>query len=1144
MCAFHLYSSTNLEELARIFHKEVYSNRKGISLEPEIVINQTRCVSDWMRLELTKMGNGLAMNLEMLLPAEFTHRALNILYPQSKENPRQLLNSSDLRWEIFRHFLKEGHRYRQELYSFLPQLTQGQEHPAESEELIRCWQLSGKCADLLDRYQLVWPQLIQQWRELSNDDVEALTPPQMRWMARLYRQCLLGTGKESYERLMQQFIHTPHKATLPWRRFSIFGAGAMHESWMRFFMALGENCDCQVYFFHLVPCDEFWGDAKDRRRRSDEEESGLFINPVLENNCRQGQALYNFLIDQGYAGGNDAPELTSLPDGASRLHTLQYDIRNRINRTAGNEEMDAAPQAFDRQDTSVMVHCCHNNRRQLEVLRDQLMHALASDPTLHPSDIMIMSPDISSFVPYIPELFDCPPFQDKYTIRDRTPLSSSPLLAIWMKLLHCFTGKFKGEDILQILENPVVAARFRLSHNDLKRLREWVKNSGIRWGADAEHHQQHRGMAFPEFSWEYGLKRLMTGFCRSTAEDTLDDDGIAGYDYSTEDWEALAKLSSFIHTMLDLRQKFIQPHTVEEWQPILLQSAEKLLFVKNSEIYTPEEVEAIRRCIDSLARHGQQSQIDQPVPLRLLALMLEETLSAPPSRQNFLGDKMLFCSMQPMRSIPRRIIAILGMDENSFSRQQEKLSFDLRFLKLDGELSRQYGKPLDCWTPMDEYRFMFLEALMAAQDKLWFFYNGVEASKNSEQQPAIPLGELVEYLRTADANGEFQVLQHSMHPSNPQYFQIEQQKNPAFVSYNQEAYDICKIVQSPSKSPKEQEEQSEGIAYQYDLNDLEQPPTQKVSLKELQDFFAEPCRGYLKSACSLDYPEYDDDEEVADLEITEKLQPLENYSVYAALEGWIKNHNGQDMNWEEFQRLLQAKCMLAPPPEGDNQIEMLQEFYNSLEKNVDDHDFSWNELIANATPTPFEARVYCDNTEYTINATLQYGKINDTAYVLLPFYSSMKWKHLVKIAITNSFISECFSDEEKPRLFAFTLESKQLKPAKDYLNACASLVDVITRYYQGLQEAMPLFSKPAFKYADYLCKGTEITEKQEDAIVNEYRSSDYAVKEKRAGGTCKDPAILRCGFDEYALRSQDGIDGDYWEPFKKLVEEICGYLVE
>ena len=56
-------------------------------------------------------------------------------------------------------------------------------------------------------------------------------------------------------------------------------------------------------------------------------------------------------------------------------------------------------------DRTVQIHACHGRARQVEVLRDAVLHLLEDDPTLEPRDVIVMCPDIETFAPLIQATF-------------------------------------------------------------------------------------------------------------------------------------------------------------------------------------------------------------------------------------------------------------------------------------------------------------------------------------------------------------------------------------------------------------------------------------------------------------------------------------------------------------------------------------------------------------------------------------------------------------------------------------------------------------------------------------------------------------------------------------------------------------------
>ena len=113
--------------------------------------------------------------------------------------------------------------------------------------------------------------------------------------------------------------------------------------------------------------------------------------------------------------------------------------------------------------------------------------------------------------------------------------------------------------------------------------------------------------------------------------------------------------------------------------------------------------------------------------------------------------------MTPLRSIPSKIIAVLGMDAGAFPRRDTGLSFDLMALKLlPGDRSGAR-----------EDRYLFLEALMSARRSFWCFYNGRSrrTGKNLESSPV--LGELMDYLEQRFGITE---IRHCLHSFDYRYF--------------------------------------------------------------------------------------------------------------------------------------------------------------------------------------------------------------------------------------------------------------------------------------------------------------------------------------------------------------------------------------
>ena len=151
---------------------------------------------------------------------------------------------------------------------------------------------------------------------------------------------------------------------------------------------------------------------------------------------------------------------------------------------------------LDPEDDSIRVHSCHGRGRQVEVLRDAILHLLEDDPTLEPRDIIVMCPDIENFAPLIQATFGGHDRHDERTdtsrslevrLADRSLRQTNPVMGVLAEVLELATARITATEVLDLAGREPVRRRFRFSDEDLFRLEEWVDGAFVRWGFDAEH---------------------------------------------------------------------------------------------------------------------------------------------------------------------------------------------------------------------------------------------------------------------------------------------------------------------------------------------------------------------------------------------------------------------------------------------------------------------------------------------------------------------------------------------------------------------------------------------------------------------------------------------------------------------------------
>ena len=109
-----------------------------------------------------------------------------------------------------------------------------------------------------------------------------------------------------------------------------------------------------------------------------------------------------------------------------------------------------------------------------------------------------------------------------------------------------------------------------------------------------------------------------------------------------------------------------------------------------------------------------------------------------------------------MRSVPHRVVCLLGLDDGVFPRKGPRDGDDLM-------LDDPHVGERDART---EDRQLLLDALMAATDKLIVTYTGNDERTNLERPPAVPVGELLDVIGTR----EHVVVRHPLQPFDPRNF--------------------------------------------------------------------------------------------------------------------------------------------------------------------------------------------------------------------------------------------------------------------------------------------------------------------------------------------------------------------------------------
>jgi exodeoxyribonuclease V gamma subunit len=688
-------------------------------------------------------------------------------------------------------------------------LQQGSEVPTG-----RRYVLARRVAALLHRYEVSRPELLRDW---AAGRVEV--PDDLRWQPLLWQQLRdrLGPGPaELLDDARAGLVADPAAVDLP-ARISVYGASRVDASRLQVLAALAEHRDVHLWVHHASPV--LWdaiaaaGAPADLRRRRT---ASPARTPLLASLSRDVQELQRRLAvaAPGHAVVHHAP--------AARPSTLLGVLQSSLH----DDALPAPPHVLDPADRSVQVHSCHGRARQVEVLRDVVLGLLADDPTLQPRDVVVMCPDVESFAPLVTAAFGAEPAAGlRVRLADRSPRQVNPVLGAVGTVLDLVAGRVTASEVLSLAGAPPVRRRFRLDDDDLEQVHAWVVGSRAHWGLDGSHRAGWRMGHVSEGTWRAAVDRVLAGVALGGSDRAVGGafplDGIDSGDVDLAG--RFAELVDRIdHAVTELGREM----PVDRWLDAVELVTTSLVDVPADDawqvVQLREELAAIRR---------QAAASSSPLTLADVRAMLEARLAGRPTRASFRTGGITVCTLVPMRSVPHRVVCLLGMDDDAFPRRSRPDGDDL--LARDPHLGER--------DPRSEDRQLFLDALTAAQEHLVVVYRGAHERTGAPLPAAVPVGEL---LDAVDAVAQLPdgakpstrvVVRHPLQPTDPRNFAPGALGRPAPSSFDRPALAGARATLGPRVEPVAVVPEALPPA----------PADADVALADLRSFLVNPVRGFL-----------------------------------------------------------------------------------------------------------------------------------------------------------------------------------------------------------------------------------------------------------------------------------------------------------
>ncbi|MBW2510317.1 MAG: exodeoxyribonuclease V subunit gamma, partial [Deltaproteobacteria bacterium] len=612
----------------------------------------------------------------------------------------------------------------------------------------RVLRFSTAVASVFDEYVMYRPDLLRRWAEGEEQN----------WQAELWRRVVGRLGPRDLASRIEDGIVALRSAkaesTIGFERLHLFSVETLPPLFLRFFEQLAEVVPTLVY--SLEPSNQYLGDVPSRAERAaadaEELDGHVFLTDVGRLS-RDFQALLMAADDRA----SDRGDLFIAPGRSTLLHSVQSDIL----------EFKSPPQPSERQlvaadDSSISIHACTGPMREAQVLHDLLRGVLEEDPRILPEDIVVMTPDLDTYAPVFRAVFgereqDRIPFE----VHDRKTRADAAFYDDFLGVLELLDSRFSVLDLVRLMDAGSLRESFRFNQDERARLTDLLSAAGVRWGIDASHRAE---LGFPRealHTWQAGLERLFLGFATMPYSVDVFHGVLPRGAPSLQDAELVARLSRLCDTLFGFQRATRRPLGLDTWANELARLCSQL-FAEDDEI--SPAVRDLRDALGGLRTLAGAGGYSGAVSLQAVRRELSALLTRETPAMGFLRRGVTLTDLVPLRSVPFKVVCLVGMDEDAFPRSDDRPSFDR---------TRDEHRPGDR-NKRDDDRHSFLQALLCARERLIITYSASPTGRRTTPNPSPVVWELREvvrgYYRMEGERALLAPVEHPLHAFDSAYF--------------------------------------------------------------------------------------------------------------------------------------------------------------------------------------------------------------------------------------------------------------------------------------------------------------------------------------------------------------------------------------
>jgi len=667
------------------------------------------------------------------------------------------------------------------------------------------WTATGRIARHFAGYARHLPQMLAAWADGSDVGPDGEPLGDHAWQAVLYRSLVAHTGTDplTVRAALLQRLADGAAEGVP-HRIAVVTPQRIDPASLQVYEALSAHHQVDLLLLTHSPVRH---------------DAGHPLNATLGGLASQDAALLPGAAAPLAVPGPQRPD--------TLLGWLQSDLFD-----------DRAPvrRLLEPADDSVRIHLSHGPSRQVEVLREVLADLFASDPSLEPRHVAVLTPDVDAFGPLLSAAFTPqsggevhPAHGLRLQLADRTMAQVNPLVDLLLDLLRLPDSRVEASALLELCSSAPIAARFGFAGDAADRLAELVRSAGIRWGLSASQRAGFGLGAFSQNTWLAGLQRMLLGVTISDADLVSVGTVLPLDDVDSSDIELLGGLAEFLARLRRWLADISEPASLGGWVQRCRAGLDALVSL-------PADAEwQVAALVSGLTRLSED-EADDPVPLSRHAAIraITDEFTQARARGAFGNGSLVVAGLESLRNVPHRVVVLLGWDAERYPRSGRRHGDDLvGTCAVPGVGS-----------PALSDRQALLDVVHAADEHLVVIARGRSESTNQPVPLATPLAELGDALDATATSpdgtpaGRAVTVQHPLQPFGTDYFTVDARVR----SFDPLAFRAAEATLTDPLPPRQR----------YHLDRLPAPDfADGVSLDGLADFFRHPVRALLSQRAGL-----------------------------------------------------------------------------------------------------------------------------------------------------------------------------------------------------------------------------------------------------------------------------------------------------